>query len=603
MRLNKTHLSIKSSYPLRGLDTYIPSTMLDTGLSPQMNNVLATKGTILTRAGYSELGTSIVDIDAAAITDVVVALFEFETLTDTRWLVAITTKRQYRYDAAAGEWDDITALGTTHTIDDTDSSGNTFTISGEGDLSAEFPDDDTMVVSGTATNDGTYKIVGTTWSDPDFIIEVDNVTTSSETGSVAVHQEWTGDETDYVDWALGTDNSGRRVFVTNGKDTPVTWDGTGNFALFQPTYTNFVTCKTFEIFFDTLLMGNITTTSSEPQLIAWSDIAEFDEFESGSAGFNLIADSQGPIKKLLRLGDRLSIYSDNSIGVVTNVGGTSIFSFEQLIQNTRLLSPRTIVSLGPYHLYASQENIYLFDGSRMVRPIGDPIHKTYRQEISLENAVFSHAFADIVKNTVFWTFPLTETSSVVYTCEYNIYDINRIDWSRSEYAHRPTSRGFFSRDSDLTWDSAQLVGLSWNDMSDAWIAGSFRADFPVRVFGSSGKIFLDDGAQRSDDGEIVEFRWDSKDFVLPEAYESQHGRWTEVEIELRGSSVDVSYSLDQGQTFTLQETLTLTSQWAMYKVYVDVSSRTFRFSLAKSGDAEWCEMRFFNVWVRPTSPR
>jgi hypothetical protein len=603
MKVNKTHISIKSGFPLMGLNTYAPSTLIDGGLSPHAINMLATKGTVVTRRGHRQLGSAIVDVEQQEITDPVLALFEFEDLNDTRSLIAITTKRQYKYDSGDEEWDDITVLGTSYTIDDSDATANTITISGDGDLSTTFPIGSTIKITGTANINGSYTVVDISYSAPDFVIELDDVTHGSQTGTVNKYIEWTGDEDDFVDWVLGTDGTGRRAFVTNGKDTPITWNGSGHFTLFEPNYTDFVTCKTFEVFFDTLVMGNITTTSREPQLIAWSDIADFDEFEAGTAGFNLVADSQGSISRLLKLGDRLAIYSENSIGVVTNVGGTAIFSFEQLIQSTRLLSPRAIVSLGPYHLYASQENFYLFDGTRMVRPIGDAVHKTYREEVFLSLANRSYAFADIAKNTVFWVIPVSATENVVYTSEYNIYVIDQIAWSRSTYSTKPTVVGFFSRDIDLTWDSSQLAGLSWLDVAGSWLTGSFRADFPVRVIGSEGRVYLDDESQRSDDGTDIPFVWDSKDHVLPEIYQSQNGRWSEIELELRGTEVEIWYSLDQGSTYQLLKTLTLSSRWNMYKVFIDKTSRTMRFSLRNEGESDWCEMRFYNVWVRPTSPK
>lgn len=70
---------------------------------------------------------------------------------------------------------DMTQYG----IDAVSTGSKTFTISGDGDLSSTFPDGREIKVNGSTGNDGRYTIVSTLWSDPDFIITVDEAIPSA----------------------------------------------------------------------------------------------------------------------------------------------------------------------------------------------------------------------------------------------------------------------------------------------------------------------------------------------------------------------------------------------------------------------------------------
>lgn len=68
---------------------------------------------------------------------------------------------------------------TQYDIDAVSTGSKTFTISGDGDLSSVFPDDRIIKVNNSTGNDGLYTIVSTVWSDPDFIITVEESISSA----------------------------------------------------------------------------------------------------------------------------------------------------------------------------------------------------------------------------------------------------------------------------------------------------------------------------------------------------------------------------------------------------------------------------------------
>lgn len=71
---------------------------------------------------------------------------------------------------------------TQYTIDAVNQGNKTFTITGDGDLSSTFTDGKTISVHGVNGNEGRYTIVSSVWSDPDFIITVEETIPSATPG-------------------------------------------------------------------------------------------------------------------------------------------------------------------------------------------------------------------------------------------------------------------------------------------------------------------------------------------------------------------------------------------------------------------------------------
>ncbi len=528
MKPRKGYLPEQQHFPILGLNTLVPSTMLDAGSSPNIHNMEIVKGTLSKRRGYQPIG------DAFEGTPML--LTEFESSAGAKHLVLITTTKQYRYDATADAWVNIT-----YQLDESD-------------------------------------------------------------------VNWTGAVTDVVQAVSVLGNDGKWLIFTNGKDEPRYWDGAADTTAPLSTapgwdFPGFVTCKTLATFYDHLIMGNVTTASQEKFSVYWSDVLSLTQWTSGTSGNALLTDSMGQIVRLEKLGDRLIIYCENSISMMSYIGGEIIYSFEELIRETQLLSPRSIINLGSVHLYMSLENIYLFDGSRQKTPIADVIHKTLREELYLSQRHFAFAYNDGPKSAIFWLVPTGDSTSVVYKQEYDVFNLRESHWTRLEYADRPTSMAYFSRDSTLLWNSAAIASLTWENADFTWRQASVRSGYPTRVFSGTTKVLISDETITNDDGETIESFWDSKDFTIPEEYQSELGRWIEIELELRGFEVEVFISIDGGQTFTTVEHLNLTPQWKHYRVLTDKVSRLFRIRLVNNCVNSNFEYRWHKVWFRPAGAR
>jgi hypothetical protein len=469
------------------------------------------------------------------LTDPVIGVVEFQDLGGTKHLLAFTTKKQYKFDS--GDWVDIT-----------------------------------------------YQ-------------------------AMAADVDWTGTVTDYFDYAIvsGKNSGGTYttwIIVTNGKDQPRFWDGAASkFALFAPDIPNFKSCRTLVGFYDHLVLGNISYASGDPDrtLVTWSETQELTKFldTDNDAGSAILTDTQGDIKKFMILGDRLMIYSDNTIHSVTFVAGLIVFTFEKILQETRLLSPRSIVNIGPFHLFMSQENVIYFDGTKLWGQIGDRIYRSYRDELDASNRHYAFAFHDVAKLHVYFAYPITGDSQF-YKTEYKLSNILDSTWTRIHYNDRALSMGFFSRDVDLACDSAQFSGVSCSGTDFPCSQGSVKGAFPVRVFGTTaGRVALCDDTIPNDNGTASESRWESLDFTVPAKFQSELGRWIEVELELKGFECTVWTSVDKGGTFQQVKDLSLSESWQTYRVKVDLMSRSLRIRLSNQCPSSSFYLRWLRVWVRP----
>lgn len=599
MRTGFGYLPQQGIWPFGGLNSLPPETLSDPRFATEELNVLTEDGVVRKRAGYHRLGSR-------TFAGTLKWLVDFRLDDNTRFLVALTTRRQYYWDPTTDSWKDITKRSTKYTIDSASSANKTFTISDDGDLSGTFSAGDPFHVTGSSsdTNDGEYTIASVSYVAPDFTITVEETIpddTLATLGEGATDVDLTGTDDDYIDAVNGKDLSSTRVFMTNGVDTPRTWNGTDEaFIDWAPTFTGFVTCKTLEVFNDHLILGNLTTSSDDNKTVAWSDTGDFDQFDSGNAGTNLLADSIGSIKRVLVLADRCIIYNDDSIHVAIYVGGDAIFQFDRIVHGTRLLSPMTVVNLGPWHVFCSQENIWLFDGTRNLRAIGDRIRPSYKADLDLSLAVRCHAFNDVTKKRLFFAFPSSYQTTVVYTLEYDLFNPNKNRWDRLQFADEPTAFGFLVRDSFESWDDSTGT---WEESTGAWNEESLKSSFPVRVLGASDRVFLYDESTILDDDATVESEWQSVDFVVPEEYLSRYARWSELQIELSGTEVEVQYSTNRGSTWTTIKTLTLDSEFDLYTLRFDVTSRHMRIRLRTTSSLQRFSMRWYRIWFLAGGPR
>lgn len=597
MRAESGYLPVESNAPLMGLATSPPSTRLSPQFTPNVLNCTVRDGVVARRGGYQQIGSQLVGR--------VVGITEFNEIGEDPHFVVLTTHRQYAYDPAIEDFVDLTPGQSTLTATAADSGTKTFTIT--GDQTAVLTVGRLFPVT-TGVNKGVYTVVSRTFGGANTaVVVVETVITTAVSASIIVADDFDTGEFDIIDYIGVTDLNGRRFLVTNGQQTPRVWDGdiTNAFTDWAPTYPDFVTCKTFAVFSEHLFLGGVVTTVQEPQIVAWSDTGDFDEFVAGTSGAQLLYQLPTGIRAMKTLGDRLAIYSTDAVMTATFVDIPAIFAFEVVIpEGMRLISPRMVLSINVGHIFASDENFYLFDGTRGLRILGDAVYTDYKSRKDHELLYTACSLNDYSKRTLYLAIPDISGGAMVYTVEYDVFDLAHMIWSREKYADKPTAFGFFvNRDETLLWEDAswEVPETPWANELGAWAEESEQLNFPIRCFGSEdGRVFLVTEGVLTDNGEDVEQIYDTMDFTVPEQFHSTFARWGELEFEALGTAVDVSVSTDLGRTFQSLETVTLAGSPTYFMVPFDVTSRTIRVRFSGFDNFG---LRWIRLWARPGAPR
>ena len=495
-----------------------------------------------------------------------------------------------------------------HPVTGVSTGSDTFTIA--GDHTGEFAADDNLKIVGSTGNDGSYTVSSSSFAAGDTTIIVnETIPDSTPDGDVIVVRELITSATGFIDFAEVTDINGRRLIMTNGTNPPLVWDGTvlEDFRQWRPDFANFTTMRTIAVFTEHLFLGAITlsTSGEEPQTVAWSAAGDFDDHSSGTSGVQILHELETPIKAMRTLGDRLVIYSDNQIINGAFVGLPAVFAFETIIpEGTRLISPKSVIPINVGHIYGSEENFYLFDGTRGLRVIGDTIRNDYKIIKDQENLHRTASLNDFAKKTIYLAIPDISGGSMVYTIEYNIFDLSKMVWGKEKYVDDVRAFGFLTNTIVLTWEDAifEVPNNPWENETVEWTAEGEQVDFPVRVFGNTaGEVFLVSEGAAQDDGDAFTMHYDTIDFTVPQIFQSVFGRWGEIEFEAKGENVDILVSKDLGASFeTIEADKVINGSYKTYIVPIDVSARTLRVRFQTT---KLFRLRWVRLWVRDGGAR
>lgn len=411
--------------------------------------------------------------------------------------------------------------------------------------------------------------------------------------------DWTGGASDYLSQCVGVDGSDdkRWAFITNGNDIPKMWDGDVGSTVWDRVTdgvdrapASLASARAMQVFYDRLFYANFNTGSDFKQNVIWCAAGDFTDWTGTGSGEALIADARGDLVHMRQLAERLVIYAENSIHTATFVGGDILFAFEKIMDDSNLVHGNTVVSIGPFHAFMTNENVMLFDGSRLLRPVANAISPFIRENYNPENSHYCFGFHDAPNRKVFWVLPSIGLSYLIVG-QYNLSDIRDITWTVHRYGVQPVGLSRYTR---------VTSGLRWSEASGPWVTspGSWgshgtKKGSTTRVLARADAVFIYDDSQFQDDGTDISTTHDTVKFTVPDVYKSLKGRFLEIEFEAKGNSVKVQYSVDSG-SFSAEETVTLGNEWDRAVVYCDKVGRTFQVRF--NSDVPW-ELRWVRVWL------
>lgn len=353
--------------------------------------------------------------------------------------------------------------------------------------------------------------------------------------------------------------------------------------------------KWLTVFANRVVMCGVETDGTfYPKRIQWSDAGTHDTWSGGTSGWVDIIDTNGWNTCLKRLGSSCYLYKEDSIWDLNYVGGTRVFSPLLVVQGIGTQSPATVQDEGGSHLFAGTNNVYRFDGTINLTPVGGQI-----KDLLFDTAtkVINTSKPNRIKAKFF-----KEDHYYYLVAPVDSDDINTLFrwdsvlniWVRKNDCAFTCFGEFQDLGTAETWATAEGT---WEEASGPWLSTSLTGSTNILVVGQSdGQVYQDTRSYLDDS----EFTFETKDFIFAHA-----SRITEIRVNARKGNFYLSYSTDGGITYSAEKEFAYQADWSEYCYYIDVTTQRIRAKIRTTATA--IEFRSVEPWYiqrkRSINPR
>jgi len=541
--------------------------------------------------GNAQMGTGSLPFTG----EITLGFATFYDLDGTLYFLAVTDAAIYKYDSSANTWTAVTIYedsGKSVSNIVAEVSPATVTAAGHG-----LSNDDVIYIVNVVGDMGTdvvngAKVTVSGVAGNDFNI---NVNTSGKTytsgGRILTAQSaggLSGSINSPISMCHMPDGGGAGIgaadywlVISNGVDPIMYWAG-GSADILELIDTDNSTHIARQVFsYKESLLG--LGADSEPHKIIWSNTGTINNFAftTTSAGFLYLYDTPGEIQWGGMIGDNVGVAKDDSLGLLSYTGGTTLFRYDTMVRGIGAIAPGMIAVLRDYWLVFAKENIFRWTGGTGIVPvgnnvIGDILDVSTGVNWSAINA--SRVLVDKTNTRANFYLPTAESS---YADKNYVYNWKENVWEIDDLVTEVTAVGSYSSYSMTTWASWP-DGFTWADLGvTTWaeLAATEGANVPV-VGDEDGYVYQQSMVAKSDGATAIDQIHETIDFV-PDGEEYQN-RWVSyvgIFFDAKGDSVTIEYSTDAGSNWTSIDTQSLTAEWTRYKQDFRTTARKIRFRL------------------------
>lgn len=223
-------------------------------------------------------------------------------------------------------------------------------------------------------------------------------------------------------------NFGSWVLATNGKDAPQIFKTTA-FANLN-TDSQFTTAEVFIVRGPHVVAFNTSTNDRE---FIWCDEDDPETWlatTSNAAGSVVIRELEGEIKAAAPLGDRIAVYGNDQMFIVSYTGAPFYFGYRPALSSIGAVSKMAVVPRGRMNYGLSRQGFWETDGVNF-RYIDDPdVQQFVQDNVNWAQASKVNGFHDEGNNQIVWHVPTTTGEPDTRLA----YDYIRDVWSKGDIA-------------------------------------------------------------------------------------------------------------------------------------------------------------------------
>jgi hypothetical protein len=547
----------------------LPSRNLPDSVLQQGENIIFKDGVIQQRSGLINFASSSLPFDSP-----VTGLSLYSLLRNLeRITVAFTDKDIYRYDKVTGNFILITRNYNTGTATGSGTGNKTITISGGTLDNTEWRHSNLYKIS----FDSDDIELCTTWH---LVASVDSVSqlTLSEDGPAVSGSEYClrlcyfGDMDDewIVTYPYDPDTNDRAMLATNGVDYIQKWNGTGQCEDLTAyhSYCQHI-CSFGSKSYHRILCSSTYDPVSMVHFRQNIDMSDAGTLTWTSGHYYELIDKEFEIKGIVPLRDFIITYTTHSISIgQVNPDPSEPFIFnENIIRNIGTISIRTVVDIGPAHIFWSGKSLYMFDGMQ-VQDIGRGNSQYIVKNV---NNSFQHRSfaAHILEHNLYCLFLPWQDSEYPNMCVvYNYQTRQWMFWQFNDVSNVMmylTAQGEYIKTYAPTWEEIETAGITWEDWDVRWQDLIVNENFGRLIFGdTNGYLYEYSEDNTTDSGSDIVSTIVTKDYPLNQLSADFRLLETVLQLRLKENSIGfypaditVRASVDAGRNWSAWQIIPL----------------------------------------------
>jgi len=315
----------------------------------------------------------------------------------------------------------------------------------------------------------------------------------------------------------------------------------------------------------------VNETIPNGQRVVWCDTGNPQNWTTGNAKAKDLIEG-GDITGMTRYGNYITIHKLDAIYLGYLVSTSEVFRFERRPTIGTIVGYSIQELPSGEQIYLAQDGVRLFNGSTsqlIPSAVNDDIKK------NINGAHYDKCWSVIVpeKNEYWLGIPYKDQTSPDTIFKYNYV---------SKVSYKDTR----------------------SDMACAFQYSKANSTFNGILLGTTDGYTYEIDNTLNDGGEAIDSYWDSKDFT-PDEYEI-FARWTQLDLVAKGHSVNIYFSVDSGDSWTLIGEFALNENYPTdidpIKVWFDAVSTKIRFRFENTKYGESFAIKQFLLYFKKREP-